>query len=61
LLEALDEDLRVIAELRLECPWDSLRDLGDLTLPKVSKSTVAYRMKKIIAYYHQLCPQKKKG
>jgi cell division protein WhiA len=46
-LQALPESLRQIAELRLEYPDASLKELGEMLQPKVGKSGVNHRMRKI--------------
>lgn len=46
-LQALPETLREIAELRLEFPDASLKELGEMLQPKVGKSGVNHRMRKI--------------
>lgn len=46
-LQALPQALREIAELRLEYPDASLKELGELLTPKVGKSGVNHRMRKI--------------
>lgn len=46
-LDALPLPLREVARLRLEHPYASLRELGELLTPRVTKSGVSYRMKKI--------------
>lgn len=46
-LGALPAPLREVALLRLEHPYASLRELGELLTPPVTKSGVSYRMKKI--------------
>lgn len=46
-LHALPEPLREIAELRLEYPDASLKELGEMLTPKVGKSGVNHRMRKI--------------
>ena len=46
-LEALPEHLRELARLRLEHPYASLRELGELLEPRVTKSGVSYRMRQI--------------
>jgi cell division protein WhiA len=46
-LQALPEPLREIAELRLEFPDASLKELGEMLQPKVGKSGVNHRMRKI--------------
>ena len=47
-LEALPEDLREIAKLRLENPEMSLRDLGQNLTVKISRSGANHRMQKIL-------------
>lgn len=46
-LQALPQPLREIAELRLEYPDASLKELGEMLTPKVGKSGVNHRMRKI--------------
>lgn len=46
-LQALPETLREMAELRLEFPDASLKELGEMLHPKVGKSGVNHRMRKI--------------
>lgn len=46
-LEALPAHLRELARLRLEHPYASLRELGELLAPRVTKSGVSYRMRQI--------------
>lgn len=46
-LQALPDTLREIAELRLEFPDASLKEMGDMLHPKVGKSGVNHRMRKI--------------
>lgn len=46
-LNSLDENLREVALLRLENRESSLRDIGNLLNPKIGKSAVNYRMKKL--------------
>lgn len=46
-LQALPENLREIAQLRLEFPDASLKELGEMLQPKVGKSGVNHRMRKI--------------
>ncbi len=45
----LPEDLRQIAELRIENPDASLREIGDLCEPKMSRSAVNHRLKKLMS------------
>lgn len=49
-LEALPEQLRDLAQLRLDNPEASLAELAELSEPAVTKSTLYHRMKKLIAY-----------
>lgn len=46
-LAALPAHLRELARLRLEYPYASLRELGELLEPRVTKSGVSYRMRQI--------------
>ncbi len=46
-IENLDEDLKVIAKIRLENRSMSLNDIANSLEPKLSKSTVNYRFKKL--------------
>lgn len=46
-LQTLADPLREIAELRLEFPHASLKELGEMLHPKVGKSGVNHRMRKI--------------
>lgn len=46
-LQALSDPLRDIAELRLQYPDASLKELGEMLHPKVGKSGVNHRMRKI--------------
>ncbi len=45
----LPDDLRQIAELRIENPDASLREIGDLCEPKMSRSAVNHRLKKLMS------------
>lgn len=56
-LEVLPESLRIIAELRLENPEDSLAELGSLLTPPVGKSGVNHRLRKISEYAQRLRQQ----
>lgn len=47
-LESLPDDLKEVAYLRLENPDMSLRALGDSLNPKISRSGVNHRIKKLI-------------
>lgn len=46
-LQALPEPLREMAKLRLQYPDSSLKELGEMLQPKVGKSGVNHRMRKI--------------
>lgn len=46
-LQALPDPIREIAELRLDFPDASLKELGEMLHPKVGKSGVNHRMRKI--------------
>lgn len=47
-IDSLDEELKQLAKLRLENEDLSLRELGELMTPRMSKSMVYSRMKKIL-------------
>ncbi len=47
----LSDDEKALAELRLENPECTLEELGKMLSPKLSKSGVAHRMKKITSFY----------
>ena len=49
-LDALSEPLKDAALLRLTNPEASLADLAQLSSPKVTKSSLSYRLKKIVDY-----------
>ncbi len=49
-LYELPEDLREIAELRLENPGTSLRDLGEMLDPPLSRSGVNHRLKRLLEW-----------
>lgn len=46
--EALSEELQTFAKVRLENPDASLRELGEMFEPPLSRSAVNYRLKKIL-------------
>ena len=50
----LPEVLREIAELRLEYPEDSLKELGEKTNPPIGKSGVNHRLNRILAIAENL-------
>ena len=49
-LDALPEQLRDTALLRLANPEASLSDLAQLSVPPVTKSCLSHRLKKIVSY-----------
>jgi len=53
-LDALPKSLGTLARLRLQHPYASLRELGELLTPKVSKSGVSYRMNRLMAFARKL-------
>ncbi len=57
-LDYLKDELKEIALIRLETENLTLQEIGELTNPKISKSTVNYRFKKIISISEKLRRQK---
>lgn len=53
-LGALPEELREVAELRLENPELSLRELGELLAVPLSRSGINHRLKRIVAFADKL-------
>ena len=53
-LAALPEDLRAVAQLRWDNPELSLRDLGELMDPPLSRSGVNHRLQRIIKFAEEL-------
>lgn len=49
----LTDDLRLIANLRTENPDMSLREIGELCSPPLSRSAVNYRLKRLIEIAHK--------
>lgn len=47
-LTSLSPPLRQLAQLRIEYPYASLGELGEMTVPRLTKSGVNYRMKRIV-------------
>ena len=45
----LSEELKVIADLRIENEEASLREIGEMCTPPLSRSAVNHRLKKLIA------------
>lgn len=46
-IDALPEELRVLAQLRLDNPFDSLRELGEKLNPPLSRSGVNHRLERL--------------
>lgn len=46
---ALSDDMKQVAHLRVENPEASLREIGELCSPKMSRSAVNHRLKRLIA------------
>ncbi len=53
-IDSLEDDLKKLARLRIENEDLSLRELGEMMEPKMSKSMVYSRMKKIIQLAHKI-------
>ena len=53
-LEELPPKLREVARVRLENPYASLQEIGDLMVPKMSKSGVNYRFRQLQEKARQL-------
>ncbi|MCQ4735932.1 DNA-binding protein WhiA, partial [Anaerotruncus colihominis] len=49
-IQALDEDLRELARLRLENPDLSLRELGQALQTPISRSGVIHRLRRILMF-----------
>ncbi len=58
-LEYLPDDLKDIARLRLENPESSLRDLGNMLLPPISRSGANHRMKRILEIAEEISPSER--
>ncbi len=59
IIPTLEADLKQIAEKRLEYPDSSLRELGELCEPKMSRSAVNYRLKRLVSLSESLkCSEK---
>ena len=54
-LASLPEELRELAELRLENPEFSLRELGESLTPPITRSGVNHRMKRLCLLYTSRC------
>ena len=50
----LSDDLKTIAQLRLDNPDSSLREIGDMCDPPLSRSAVNYRLKRLMAIAEKL-------
>ena len=44
----LTDDLKMIAQLRIDNPDSSLREIGDMCDPPLSRSAVNYRLKRLM-------------
>ena len=55
-LEALPEKLRQSAQLRLENPEFSLRELGESLTPSITRSGVNHRMKRLLQIADEIFP-----
>jgi hypothetical protein len=53
-LDYLDDRLREVAELRVENPEATLKELGEMMTPTIGKSGVNHRLKKIIEIADQI-------
>ncbi len=53
-LSHLDDDIRKVAEKRLENPESTLNELGDMFSPPMSKSAINHRLKKILLIAEEL-------
>ncbi|MFR9255225.1 MAG: DNA-binding protein WhiA [Merdibacter sp.] len=53
-IQALDEDLRELARLRLENPDLSLRSLDKLCRPRLARSGVNHRLRRILMFAQEL-------
>lgn len=47
--DSLPDDLKQVAVLRIDNPDASLREIGELCIPKMSRSAVNHRLKKLIS------------
>lgn len=56
-LENLPLALKSLARARLEHPYASLRELGEMMQPKVSKSGVSHRMRRLMSHAEKLDPR----
>ncbi len=50
----LSDDLKMIAQLRIDNPDSSLREIGDMCDPPLSRSAVNYRLKRLMAIAEKL-------
>ena len=48
-IPTLEPDLKEIAELRIDNPEASLREIGELCSIKMSRSAVNYRLKRLVS------------
>ena len=52
--DSMPEHLKALAELRLKNKGETLQELGEMMEPKISKSAVNHRFRKIIELYEKL-------
>lgn len=57
-LDYLDDKLREIAEVRVENPEATLKELGEMIVPPIGKSGVNHRLKKIMELADQISKRK---
>ena len=60
-LERLDDDLRAMAEIRLANPTASLRELGEMMLPPLSRSGVNHRLARLDRLAEEIEQKQKAG
>ena len=53
IMDKLPEDLKKTADLRYENPQASLSELADMSVPKLTKSGLNNRLKRIIQLYEK--------
>lgn len=53
-LAHLDDDIKKVAEIRMENPESTLSEIGDMINPPMSKSAVNHRLKKILQISEEL-------
>ena len=60
-LDSLPSSLATLAKLRIHHPYASLRELGELMTPRVTKSGVNYRMSRLLAIAKKLGEKEGQG